>query len=209
VGVDTVLSVLMDGVAYQSDDIQAGDLSSRVVVRATRDGLAAITVMNRDQFGPGKEYWITVRELAGTPTPDHTLTPGWRTPTPDCADAYEPDDAVARLIAVGAEQEHTFCATGDVDRAVFTAKAGYAYQIETSDLAVGVDTHLTVQIGGATYTNDDRAPQDLSSVIRIQNLTGTDAPAFVTVANKGLYGPDTTYTLRVSDAGQGDPYEPR
>jgi len=91
---------------------------------------------------------------------------------------------------------------------VFTAKAGYAYQIETSDLAVGVDTHLTVQIGGATYTNDDRAPQDLSSVIRIQNLTGTDAPAFVTVANKGLYGPDTTYTLRVSDAGQGDPYEP-
>lgn len=208
VGVDTVLSVLVDGMVYQNDDIKPGDLSSQVVFTAERDGVAAITIRNRDQFGPEKEYWGTVRELAGTPTPDHTLTPGWRTPTPDCGDAYEPDDHVARLIAVGAEQERNFCPAGDVDRAVFTAKAGYAYQIETTNLAVGVDTFLTIQMGNATYTNDDRAPQDLSSMIRIQNLTGADAPAFITVMNKGLFGPEMTYTLNISDTGHGDLYEP-
>ena len=208
VGVDTVLSVLVDGVVYQNDDIQPGDLSSRVVFTAARDGVAAIAIMNRDQYGPDKEYWVTVRELAGTPTPDFTLTPDLRTPTVDCGDPYEPDDHVARMIAVGAAQARTFCPAGDVDRVVFTAKAGYSYQIETANLAVGVDTHLRVQLGSAVYTNDDRAHQDLSSLVRIQNLTGADAPVFVTVTNKGLFGPDMTYSLRVSDAGHGDPYEP-
>lgn len=208
VGVDTVLSVLVEGAVYQNDDIQPGDLSSRIVFTASRDGIAGITVSNRDQFGPDKEFWLTVRELAGTPTPDYTLTPDLRTPTVDCGDAYEPDDHVARMIAVGATQERTFCPAGDIDRVVFTAKAGYSYQIETTDLGVGVDTHLRVQMGTAVLINDDRAHQDLSSLVRIQNLSGADVPVFVTVTNKGLFGPKMTYALRVSDVGHGDPYEP-
>jgi hypothetical protein len=209
VGVDTVLSVLVGGRTYQNDDIAPGDPSSRVIFTAQADGQALATVTNREQFGPDKEYWLTLTELVATPIPSRTLAPTApaTTPTPDYRDAYEPDDQVPRFMSVGEVQERNFYPSGDVDRAVFTAKAGYAYIIETTDLATGVDTVLSVQIGGTTLSNDDRSPQDLSSRVQIQNLTGADAPAFVTITNKGVYGTDKTYRLRVSDAGSGDPFE--
>ncbi|TEU12883.1 MAG: hypothetical protein E3J25_06585, partial [Anaerolineales bacterium] len=204
VGVDTVLSVLVSGVRYENDDVAHGDHSSLIVFITSHDGTAGVTISNREQYGPNREYWLTLSELGPTPTPDLTSTP---VPTPDCADAYEPDDIVPRLIVVNEEQEHNFCRPGDRDRVVFTAKDGYAYEVETTDLAPGVDTYITVQIGGTTLTNDDRGPQDLSSLVRIQNVTGSDGPAFVSVVNKGLFGLGMTYTLTVSDVGSGDPFE--
>ncbi|MHB0859127.1 MAG: hypothetical protein ACYC5M_16360 [Anaerolineae bacterium] len=201
VGIDTVMSVVVGGMVYHNDDRAAGDPSSLIGFKATADGKALVTITNREQYGPDLEYWVTLTELADAPAADGT-------PTPDCADPYEPDDIVPRLMVVGEEQLHSFCPTGDADRAVFTAKAGYSYQIETRNLAPGVDTVISVQIGQNTYTNDDRAPQDLSSMLRVQNQGTTDAPAFISVMNKGLFGANMTYALKVSDIATGDPYEP-
>jgi Tfp pilus assembly protein PilN len=217
VGVDTVLSVLVDGLRYQNDDVTPGDPTSRLVFQAQRDGVAGLTISNREQYGAYHSYYLTLTELAGTPTPNYALTPtplpgATATPTatftPDCRDDYEPDDAVGRQIVVGAPQVHNFCPLGDSDRVVFTAKAGYAYRVETTGLALGIDTTLAVQMGGTTLTNDDRSPQDLSSSLQVQNLLGFDAPAFVQIQNKGpLYGQDKTYTIAVSDLGAGDAFE--
>jgi hypothetical protein len=116
---------------------------------------------------------------------------------------------------VGEEQDHTFCPQGDLDRAVFTAKAGYAYEVETANLSLGVDTFVSVQIGDVTLTNDDDVPQGLSSRVQISNTLGTDSPAFITVRNKGLFGFDHSgnargYTLRVNNVrlSEGDDFEP-
>lgn len=221
IGVDTELAVLLHGRAYRNDDVAPGDRSSRVTFAAEVDGEALVTITNRDRYGVDNAYWVTLVELAGTPTPaaqtptptrpTATVSPTPTPPTPVCADAYEPDDAVGRIIVVGEHTWRSFCPQGDVDRAVFTAKAGHAYLIETLSLASGVDTHLTVQLGSATWTHDDRSPQDLGSSVQIQNQTGSDAPAFITVRNKGLYGPMMLYALRVRELQSGDVgdvYEP-
>ena len=63
------------------------------------------------------------------------------------------------------------------------------------------------EIGGATLINDDRSLGDLSSLVEMQNPTSQDAPAYVLVSNKELYGQAMTYTLRVSDVSTGDAYE--
>jgi len=208
VGVDTSLVLLVDGQRYENDDVGVGDPSSRVVFQAQNDGVAGVTVTNREQYGAYNSYSLTLTELSATPIPTATSAAPLGTPTPDCGDAFEPDDAVGRQVLVGENQDHNFCPTGDVDRIVFTAKAGYAYRIETTNLALGVDTHLTVQIGGSVMSNDDRSPQDLSSVVEVQNLTGFDAPIFCTIANKGpLYAEDQTYTVSISDLGAGDAFE--
>ncbi|MHB1296732.1 MAG: PilN domain-containing protein [Anaerolineae bacterium] len=200
VGVDTVASVVVGGMVYHNDDQAAGDPSSLIQFQATADGEALVTFTNREQYGADLEYWVTLSELADTPGSDGT-------PTPDCADEYEPDDIVPRLMVVGEEQPHSFCPTGDADRAVFTAKAGYSYQIETIDLATGADTVLSVQIGQNTYSSDDRGGQDLSSMLRVQNTGTEDTSAFISVMNKGMFGANMTYMLKVTDIASGDPYE--
>ena len=209
VGVDTVLSVLADGVLYQNDDAAPGNSASRVVFTAARDGVAGVTLTNRGQYGPDSEYWLVLTEMVGTPTPEPTATLSpTPTPTPDCVDAYEPDDIVGHPMIVGVQEAHNFCPLGDVDRAVFTAKAGHAYRVETTDLMLGVDTYLAVQLGESTTSSDDRSPQDFSSSVRVQNTTSGDLPAFIAVTNKGLFGIEMTYNLRVSDLGASDAYEP-
>lgn len=213
IGVDTVLAVLVGGVLYENDDLAAGERASRVVFTAVADGVAGVTVTNAGQFGPDKGYWLTVLERAVPPTvtPTRTTIPSpsaTPTTTPVCADAHEPDDIVPRLASVGEARLHSLCPVGDEDRVVFTAKPGYAYRIETLHLAAGVDTVLNVQIGAQHLTNDDRAPQDLSSMLVVHNTSTAETPVFVSVTNKGTYGPDRTYTLLISDAGAGDAYEP-
>ena len=45
-------------------------------------------------------------------------------------------------------------------------------------------------------------------MIKGQNLTGSDAPVFVAIMNKGpLYSEEMIYTIKVSDLGAGDAYE--
>jgi len=200
VGVDTILSVLVGGTAYRNDDAAPGQRSSRVSFRSENDGVALVTVTNCGQFGSDMGYTLTVRESTGAPSP----TPS----APPCTDGYEPDDIIPQIIAVGESFVHSFCPDGDMDRAVFTAKAGHAYYAETFGLSRGVDTVLSIQIGQTSQTNDDRAPHDPSSAMAIVNATGADAPAYVLVCNKGLDGPDATYTLWVRHIGMGNTYEP-
>jgi hypothetical protein len=86
-----------------------------------------------------------------------------------------------------------------VDKVQFLAKAGRFYRILTSDLAIGVDTALKVQAGGAIYTNDDRQPGDLSSEVAFQVPAGSDVQAIVTVTNRGQYSPDRLYNTTVEE----------
>ena len=135
-----------------------------------------------------------------TLTPTHTFTPSVTptatlTPTPGLRDAYEPDETPFPIL-VGDDQLHNFYPAGDVDRVAFLALAGKTYHIATSQLAVGVDTFLTVRLGGMTYTNDNAQPGDPSSVIDLQTALQDDR-AIIEVSNQGQYGPEMEYHLSV------------
>jgi Tfp pilus assembly protein PilN len=138
-----------------------------------------------------------------TPAPTHTPTLD-----PNCPDAYEPDDVVGRPIIPGVSQLRTFCPVGDIDRAVFNAKRGHRYRIETLALSPGVDTELSLLLAGQRYAHRDRSPHDFSSVIEVANRSGADAPASITITNHGVFGPIKFYTLLVTDLGWIDMYEP-
>lgn len=214
-GVDTFLTVSVGGTAYTNDDYQPGDLSSEVVFQVTtgRDVEAVVKVTNRGQYGPDMWYQIGIEEVVPTPTPTPTDTPTptptstgtptptptiTATPTPDWRDSYEPDDT-PRPIAVGETQAHNFYPDNDVDQVKFLAKAERYYRVFTSNLALGVDTSLTVTVGETVYTNDDRQPGDMSSEIILQAGIGRDVEAVVKVANRGQYAPDMWYRITVEE----------
>ncbi len=207
-GVDTFLSVSVGGLVYANDDVQPGNLASQVdfQVASGSDVLAIATVTNRGQYGPDKGYSLVVEETipTATPTPGPAATPtntpappNTFTPTPDLRDKYEPDDTNPRPIAIGETQGHIFYPNGDVDKASFLSKAGRFYKVSTSDLPLGVDTVLAVNVGGTVYTSDDQQPGNLSSEVRFLVPPGPDLQVIVTVTNKGQYGPDKTYNLTV------------
>lgn len=207
-GVDTALTIWLDGMVYRNDDRQPGDLSSEILFRAhpTRDLLAIVEVVNRGQYGADKWYKLTVQEILPTPTvtqglsPTLTATPT-ATPTPDLRDSFEPDDD-PRPIILNQPQSRNFYPPGDIDRAKFLAKAGRHYRVYTTNLAPGVDTVLTIWVGGATYTNDDRpghAPNDRSSEIVFFVGSSRDVEVIINVMNRGQDGPDKTYLLIVEE----------
>jgi len=110
----------------------------------------------------------------GTPTlgPDAatvTLTPlpaaPSATPTLGGADPYEPDDQASAPISIGEVQTRAFDPQGDVDRVAFRVKAGRMYLVTTSNLAIGVDTRLEVQVDGQLLANDDMSPGTLASQV--------------------------------------------
>jgi len=203
-GVDTSLAVNVEGTIYRSDDRQAGDLSSDIYFQAGpgRDYLAVVEVVNRGQYGADKWYNLTIQEIVPTLTPTPSLSPTptpitSATPTPDLRDSYEPDDD-PKFIVLNEPQTHSFYPTDDVDRVKFLAKVGRYYKVYTTNLAAGVDTALTIWVGGATYTNDDRPdhqPNDHSSEIVFLVGSGTDVEAIVNVMNRGQDGSDKTYQL--------------
>jgi len=230
VGVDTFLTVSLDGTTYTNDDRQPGDLSSELVfqVGTGYDVDAIVKVTNRGQYGSDKWYKITVEEIiptptptptktptpAPTPTPTETLTPTptstpiptptpteTPTPTPDPRDRYEPDDTDPKPIAIGETQTHNFYPANDVDKVTFGVKAGRLYALNTSNLALGVDTEIVVEIDGVVCpdcTNDDIGPGFLESQVRF--IPGADGTATATIssAKSGLYGSDKKYDLTLS-----------
>ncbi|MCD6520722.1 MAG: PilN domain-containing protein [Anaerolineae bacterium] len=216
-GVDTFLFVMVGATSYTNDDRAPGDPSSEVTfgVGMGYDVEAVIEIVNRGQFGPGKSYRLTVEEIVPTPSP----TPTQPSPTPDLRDAFEPDDAEPRLVAVGSSEVHNFYPDGDVDRVRFLAKAGRKYRVFTSDLALGVDTFLLVSVGTSQYANDDRFPGDPSSELTFEVPTSYDVIANVEVSNRGQFGEEKTYRLTIEEVVQtpvptptpselGDIYEP-
>ena len=204
-GVDTVLTVNLGSFTYTNDDRQPGDSSSLLVLQglASYDSEAVVRVSNRGQYGPDKTYQLTVEEIVPTPTPVTPVVPtATPAPTVELRDAFEPDDAAPRPIALGEVQTHSFYPDRDVDKVQFLAKAERYYQVSTSALAAAVDTFLVVVASGNTYTNDDKPaapPNDQSSEVLFQAPAGRDLQVMVTVMNRGQDGPERTYQLVVGE----------
>ncbi len=164
---------------------------------------------------------VTPKPATPTPTPKPTSTPH-RIPTPTpsplrpstpsptrppCGDKYEPDDVVGQenWIALGETQTHSFCPDDDIDLVKFPVKARHWYHVWTHDLAMGVDTMISVGLEPTiaifcdppNCANDDVAPTDLSSSIIFQ--AAADGTALVTIDNRYQHGPDKTYQITVEE----------
>ena len=218
-GVDTYMSIRVGANTYTNDDVGPGDLSSSITFQNTSgaDAVAVVTISNRGQYGPDKTYRLTVEEIVPnatstptivpTPTPTSTGLPPATptptlTPTPDLRDQYEPDDVNPKPIAIGETQAHNFYPKNDIDKMSFVVKSGRIYQVFTSDLALGVDTFLSVQLGfQPPWTNDDYAPAgsgNYASAVCFQALQ--DGSTVATISNLGQdYGPAQTYKVTVNE----------
>lgn len=217
-GVDTYISVNVEGQTYTNDDSSSGTLNSLVEFQINNgyDSEAVVRITNRGIYGEDKKYDVIAEEIiatqtptsvaqtktpkpTSTPAPTSTATP---TATPDRRDAYEPDDVNPKAIAVGETQEHNFFPDGDIDRLSFYAKSGRNYQILTSDLSLGVDTFLQVNLNNQVWTNDDYKPAgtgDYSSGICL--YSPVNKTAVLTVNNvESQYGPDMSYFISVNEA---------
>lgn len=217
-GVDTFLSVGLEGITHTNDDAEPGTLSSLIEFQVTTgyDVEALVRVTNRGAYGSDKWYQLIVKEVvpeatstpvpASTPLPTDlppTSTPA-PTATPDLRDEFEPDHPDPPLIAVGETQLHNFYPDRDVDRVVFVARAGRDYRVCTSDLALGVDTYLEIVLDDNQWENDDyTAPGtgNLGSAVCFQAPQVVTDTALVTVSNvQQHYGPNRTYRLTISEA---------
>lgn len=174
------------------------DLFSRVIIQAVKVVDEPFTeALDVPSAGVGPEITLTPGAVLSP-----TLTPS---PTPILGDEYEPDDsdvvpsAEPSDIILRQTQLHSFYPTDDVDKVTFLAKVRRFYRVSTSKLAPGVDTFLSVSVGGIVYSNDDRRPTDLSSELVFQVNTNYEVKAVVEVSNKGLYGPDQWYEITVEE----------
>jgi Tfp pilus assembly protein PilN len=172
-------------IAY-SRALEESNLFSRVVVQSVRSVATPFASPTSTAVEP------SATPLTPTATVTSTVTP---TPVPDLADEYEVDDFTPKVIFLGQVQSHSFHPIYDVDKVKFLAKAGRYYRVSTADLSPGVDTFLTVVVGGTTYTNDDREPGLLSSEVMFLVRAGSDVETIVKVTNRGQYGPDSWYQL--------------
>ena len=179
-------------VAY-AHALEESGLFSRVVIQSLRTIASPFVTPVTPTSTEGEP---TATPLTPTVTITPTVTP---TPTPRASDEYEVDDFEPNIIFLGQPQLHNFYPVYDVDKVEFLAKAGRYYRVFTSDLVPGVDTFLSVSVGGTTYTNDDRGPGDLSSEVVFQVGTGRDVDAIVRVTNRGQYGPDSWYQIAVEE----------
>jgi hypothetical protein len=126
---------------------------------------------------------------------------------PGCKDEYEPDDFVGQQepIALRETQTHSFCPEEDFDLVWFPVKKERWYHVYTHDLAMGVDTMISVGLvpeiarycNPPNCANDDIAPGNLASDILFQaNVDGT---ALVSIDNRYQHGPDKTYQITVEE----------
>ncbi|MBC7235168.1 MAG: PilN domain-containing protein [Chloroflexi bacterium] len=229
-GVDTYLVVMLGGMPYANDNRAAGDLASEVLVPGPASGTlpATVTVTNRGQYGPDKQYQLIVEQVLLTPTPSLSATatvvqptstpipattpsatitspaptatvPPIPSATPELPDAFEPDDMAPVPIAVGESQQHTFFPFNDVDKLTFLAKAGRRYRVFTSDLAVDVDTYLFLRVGPDTLINDDAQPGTKRSEVLFDVTLGYDVLVRIEVYNRGEYGAAKSYRIAVEE----------
>lgn len=207
-GVDTFLTVTYGDVSLTNDDAMLGVLSSSITLQAPpgSDVEVLVQVTNRGVCGADKWYDLQVVEIVPTtPTPSMTPTsaPPTSTPSPtqDLRDSYEPNDVDPNPLAIGEAQIHNFFPDGDVDKVGFLVKNGRFYQILTSQLGVGVDTAVTVEFNGETWSNDDYdlpgSGNFASAVCFPAEANGT---AVATVSNVGQqFGPSKSYIVSVQE----------
>ncbi len=133
------------------------------------------------------------------PKPTPTASPIPPTATPNYADGYETDVSAPSPIAVGETQTRNFYPLGDIDFVNVMVKSGRSYQVSTSELALGVDTFLEVDLNGDHWENDDyQAPGsgDFSSAICFSSPV--NETALITVTNLAqLYSAARIYKLDI------------
>lgn len=149
-------------------------------------------------------------EPSNTPFPTRPGSPGGWQPPADCnPDEFEYDNTRPwqKEIYVGVGDakgvQHNFCPKGDVDLMYFTVKKGRSYKVETSGLALGVDTVMAVgDLSNSTPCepagcwNDDAAALTFASRIEFQAVE--DDVALITVSNRGSnFSSEATYELSV------------
>jgi Tfp pilus assembly protein PilN len=210
--VDTFLTVVAGASTFTNDDAKPGTLASEVTFSvAGSDVVASARITNRGQYGSDKRYQIILEEFLPTPTvplpdtPTPVVTPGVTpVPTQDLRDAYEPDELIPAPIAVNGTQARNFYPGGDVDQIVFAAKPDRFYTIQTSSLALGVDTAITTTLGSDVYTNDDYKGAPAGTYASMLCITSTvDGLAVTKIVNNGLlYGPSQTYSITVNEVSE-------
>jgi hypothetical protein len=183
-----ILAFVIHGVGRQIDTALTASASAAASAPAT----ATLTYDERDALlavarGEGRSFALLSTAVA----PEERDAPT----TGDLSDAYEPDESVPATITTWETQRRAFDVVGDIDRLVFLVKAGQGYLVTTSNLAIGVDTHLEVLVDGGVLANDDVAPGTLASQVAF--TARADGTAQVTVRNQDQYGPDKTYDISV------------
>ena len=204
-GVDTFLTVTYGETTLTNDDAQAGTLASQITITAPgQDTEVHVRISNRGPYGADKMYQIVVQEVVLTPTPTSTpATPipptATPSPTPDLRDTFEPDDSEPKQIAVGELQFRNFFPNGDIDKLFFLTKNQRHYQVSTSNLSLGVDTVLQVEVDGRLLENDDYEPLGSGNLASSVCFSAeSDATAVVTVSTTGgQYAPDKNYGVTV------------
>ncbi|MCA9917940.1 MAG: PilN domain-containing protein [Anaerolineales bacterium] len=207
-GVDTFLTVSYEDVRLENDDASLGTLASSVTIQAPadRDVEVLVRVTNRGVYGAEQWYDLQVFEVVPTtPTPSVTPTnaPPTLTPTAtvDLRDVYEPNDVDPNPIAIGESQIHNFYPNGDVDKVGIFVKNGRFYQILTSQLGVGVDTAVTVDFNGESWSNDDYdVPGSGNFASAVCFPAQADGTAIATINNVGQqFEPNKTYIVSVQE----------
>ncbi len=137
-----------------------------------------------------------------TITPTFSAYPEPITPTPICADAYEPDNypfEARPIVPNGGWQNHNFHLKYDHDWTYFDAVAGTSYVMETAHLADLVVTELFLYDQNGTIVASDPY---LNDEIRPARIVWT-APAsgryllLVRAFETSVWGCGATYQLRV------------
>lgn len=127
-----------------------------------------------------------------------------QTPGPDPYEPDDPDGGDPPWIGNGETQTRSFYPDGDVDYAHFRVKAGHWYDVHTQELALLVDTVLTVEIAGTTYQDDDGGSEPLASRIVFEAPATGDALITV-VTSQGVYSTTQTYELYAGETAGPTP----
>jgi hypothetical protein len=187
--------VFIPGATSQSFQIQTRSRSTfvgdrTVILRLSNASANAILDANSD---------ISVLTILEDQVP--TATP--RTPTPIFVDRYEPNNTLDTAFPTAADAsalcDITLWPTGDVDWFRFSAKAGRAYELLTSNLDPGLDTVLSLYgtTGNLISSNDDYEFGNLGS--RVVFTANQDGNFFAQIVNKGGSDPaNKTYCFEVN-----------
>lgn len=118
---------------------------------------------------------------------------------PGCPDYnYEPDDTMGLAwheTYASSWTNHAFCAVNDQDWKSFEVQAGKTYQVQTRDLASGVDTFLTLYRGGTRVATDDDSGDGLASSI---TFTAATNETYYVMARELNNAASTTYTYTMT-----------
>ncbi len=171
----------------ENDDLEPGNLGSRVIFTAPTEGFYFVELTNRDPTDPvGRTYQLGVDEVPGTPTVTPTPAESEVSATPSVAptaipgaDAMEPnyDFEHASVLGTGVQyNDLNFVPWAgsdpnqqDNDFFRIWVKPGLFFSCETLDLTPGTDTNMIFYLGPSFEQggpgNDDRAPGDYSSKV--------------------------------------------